>query len=65
MASRDTKCAYFENLNILKMKQDSEKLKTPLRFIWECCSAAFKIRSTISSFAVTVQNSFSGTTKDR
>ena len=29
--SRDTQFAYFENLNISRTKQDSEKLQTPFR----------------------------------
>ena len=36
-----------KNLNISKTKQDIEKLKTPLRFIWKYCSDASKIGSTI------------------
>ena len=36
-----------KNLNISKTKQDIEKLKTPLRLVWKCCSDAFKIGSTI------------------
>ena len=38
-----------KNLNISKTKQDSEKLKTPLRFVWKCCSVVFKIGSKIFS----------------
>ena len=38
-----------KNVNISKTKQDIEKLKTPLRLIWKCCSVVFKIRSTIFS----------------
>ena len=36
-----------KNLNISKTKQNIEKLKTPLRLVWKCCSDAFKIGSTI------------------
>ena len=36
-----------KNQNISKTKQDIKKLKTPLRFIWKCCSDALKIGSTI------------------
>ena len=36
-----------KNHNISKTKQDIEKLKTPLRVVWECCSDAFKIVSMI------------------
>ena len=39
-----------KNLNISKTKQDIEKLKTPLRLVWKCCSVVFKIRSKIFSF---------------
>ena len=38
-----------KNLNIFKTKQDIEKLKTPLRLAWKCCSALFKIGSRIFS----------------
>ena len=38
-----------KNLNIFKTKQDIEKLKTPLRLAWKCCSALFKIGSKIFS----------------
>ena len=34
-----------KNLNISKTKQDIEKLKTPLRLVWKCCSIVFKIGS--------------------
>ena len=33
--------------NISKTKQDIEKLKTPLKFVWQCCSDTLKIGSTI------------------
>ena len=42
MTSRNTKFGYFENLNISKTKQDSDKLKTPLKM-------TFKIKSRIIS----------------
>ena len=48
MRSRDT-LAYFENLNISKSKQDSEKMKTPFWFIWKSCSDVFTIGSTLFS----------------
>ena len=38
-----------KNLNISKTKQDVEKLKTPLRLVWKCCSVVFKIGSKIFS----------------
>ena len=38
---------FQKNQNISKTKQDIEKLKTPLRFVWKCCSDALKIGSTI------------------
>ena len=38
-----------ENLNISKTKQDIEKLKTPLRLAWKCCSLVFKTESKIFS----------------
>ena len=36
-----------KNLNISKTKEDIEKLKTPLRLVWKCCSVVFKIGSKI------------------
>ena len=47
MTSSDTSFTYFENLNISKAEQDSEKPKTPFRFIWKCCFVALEIGSTI------------------
>ena len=47
MTSSDTSFAYFENLNISKTEQDSEKPKKPFRFIWKCCFVALEIESTI------------------
>ena len=38
-----------KNLNISKTKEDIEKLKTPLRLVWKCCSVVFKIGSKIFS----------------
>ena len=38
-----------KNLNISRTKQDIEKLKTPLRLVWKCCSVVFKIGSKIFS----------------
>ena len=37
------------NLNISKTKQDIDKLKTPLRLVWKCCSVVFKIGTKIFS----------------
>ena len=36
-----------KNLNISKTKQVREKLKTSLWLVWQCCSDALKIESTI------------------
>ena len=36
-----------KNLNISKTKQVREKLKTSLWLVWQCCSHALKIESTI------------------
>ena len=52
MTSRDSLLAHFENLDISKTKQDSEKLKTPFKLTWKCCSVEFKIGSTIFFLAV-------------
>ena len=49
MASETPNLHASKNLNISKTKQDIEKLKTPLRIVWKCCSDAFKIGSTIFS----------------
>ena len=38
-----------KKLNISKTERDIEKLKTPLRLVWKCCSVSFKIGSTIFS----------------
>ena len=38
-----------ETPNISKTKQDIEKLKTPLRLVWKCCSVVSKIGSKIFS----------------
>ena len=34
---------------ISRTKQDIEKLKVPLRLVWQCCSVVFKIGSKIFS----------------
>ena len=47
MTSETPNLHVSKNLNIPKTKQDIEKLKTPLRLVWKCCSDAFKIRTTI------------------
>ena len=47
MTSKTPNLHVSKNQNISKTKQDFEKLKTPLRFVWKCCSDALKIGSTI------------------
>ena len=47
MTSETPNLHVSKNLNISKTKQDIEKLKTPLRLVWKCCSDPFKIGSTI------------------
>ena len=47
MTSETPNLHVSKNLNISKTKQDTEKLKTPLRLVWKCCSDAFKIGPTI------------------
>ena len=47
MTSETPNLHVSKNLNISKTKQDIEKLKTPLRLVWKCCSDAFQIGSTI------------------
>ena len=42
MTSGDTLFACFKNLNISETKQDMEKQKTPLSFIWKCRSRLYK-----------------------
>ena len=42
--------------NISKTKQDIKKRKTPLRFVWKCCSDALKIGSTIFRRRGTLKN---------
>ena len=49
MTSETPNLHVSKNLNISKTKQDIEKLKTPLKLVWKCCSVAFKIGSTIFS----------------
>ena len=49
MTSETPNLHVSKNLNISKTKQDIEKLKTPLRLVWKCCSVAFKIGSKIFS----------------
>ena len=49
MTSETPNLHISKNLNISKTKQDIEKLKTPVRLVWKCCSFAFKIGSTIFS----------------
>ena len=47
MTSETPNLHVSKNQNISKTKQDIEKLKTPLRFVWKCYSDALKIGSTI------------------
>ena len=47
MTSETPNLHVSKNFNISKTKQDIEKLKTPLRLVWKCCSDAFKIGSAI------------------
>ena len=48
MTSETRNLHVLKNLNISKTKQDIEKLKTPLRLAWKCCSVVLKIGSKIS-----------------
>ena len=47
MTSETPNLHVSKNLNISRTKQNIEKLKTPLRLIWKCCSVVFKIGSKI------------------
>ena len=47
MTSETPNLHVSKNLNISKTKKNIEKLKTPLRLVWKCCSDAFQIGSTI------------------
>ena len=49
MTSETPNLHVSKKLNIPKTKQDIEKLKTPLRLVWKCCSVVFKIVSKIFS----------------
>ena len=49
MTSETPNLHVSKNLNISITKQDIEKLKTPLRLVWKCCSVVFKIGSKIFS----------------
>ena len=49
MTSETPNLHVSKNLNISKTKQDIEKLKTPLRLVWKCCSVVFRIGSKIFS----------------
>ena len=49
MTSETPNLHVSKNPNISKTKQDIEKLKTPLRLVWKCCSVVFKIGSKIFS----------------
>ena len=45
MTSEKPNLHVLKNINISETKQDIEKLKTPLRLVWKCCSVVFKIGS--------------------
>ena len=47
MTSETPNLHVSKNLNISNTKKDIEKMKTPLRLVWKCCSDAFQIGSTI------------------
>ena len=47
MTSETPNLHVLKNLNISKTKKYIEKLKTPLRLVWKCCSDAFQIGLTI------------------
>ena len=47
MTSETLNLHVLKNLSISNTKKDIDKLKTPLRFAWICCSDAFQIGSTI------------------
>ena len=49
MTSETRNLHVSKNLNISKTTQDIEKLKSPLRLVWKCCSVVFKIGSKIFS----------------
>ena len=49
MTSETPNLQVSKNLNISKTEQDIEKLKTPSRLVWKCCSVVFKIGSKIFS----------------
>ena len=47
MTSETPNLHVVKNLNISKTEKDIEKLKTPSRLVWKCCSDASQIGSTI------------------
>ena len=49
MTSETPNLHVSKNIDISKTKQDIEKLKTPSRLVWKCCSVAFEIGSKIFS----------------
>ena len=49
MTSETSSLHVSKNLNISRTKKNIEKLKTPLRLVWKCCSVVFKIGSKIFS----------------
>ena len=42
MTSETPNMHVSKSLNISRMKQDIEKLKTPLRLVWKCYFVSFK-----------------------
>ena len=56
MTSETPNLHVVKNLNISKTEKDIEKLKTPLRLVWKCCSDAFQIGSTIFRHRGTLRN---------
>ena len=60
MTSETPNLHVVKNLNISKTEKDIEKLKTPLRLVWKCCSDAFQIGSTIFRHRGTLMHQSSG-----
>ena len=63
MTSETPNLHVVKNLNISKTEKDIEKLKTPLRLVWKCCSDAFQIGSTIFRHRGTLKDVPSSTSK--
>ena len=58
MTSETPNLHVLKNLNISKTAKDIEKMKTPLRLVWKCCSDAFQIGSTIFRRRGTLKGAF-------